>query len=134
MKFDINTFKRNNSYDKEVFYYTSLGNESFFDKDGTPSDLKESKNTYAKKIKNKLRKQVSADPGFAYYIKAYGTNKLFNPYSQYTVQQNNKPSKIENLCKSSNYFLEVNEYIFNKYLNYLRTKNKQWLIQAQKDI
>jgi hypothetical protein len=133
VRVNINEFKTDNS-SKETFYYTSLGSESFIDKEGFPSERSESKLTCAKKIKDKQSKRFSGETGFSFYIKAYGAKKIYNPYTKHTIEKNNNPSRIENMCKSSEYFLEVNEYVFNKYLNYLKTKNKHWFIEVQKDI
>jgi hypothetical protein len=133
MRIDINTFKQEKN-SANVFYYTSLGYESSFDDNGFPLDSKESEHTYAKKIKNKYSKKLSGESGYAFYIKAYGSKKIYNPYAQHTIEKNNNPTKIEHMCKNSEYFLEVNEYVFKKYLNYLKTKNKHWFIEAQKDI
>lgn len=133
MRINLNKFKTDKT-SKEIFYYTSLGDESFFDENGFPSQSTESKNTYAKKIKNKQPKKLSGDLGYSFHIKAYGAKKIYDPYNKHSIEKNNNPTKIENICKFSEYFLEVNEYIFNKYLNYLKTKNRHWFIEAQKDI
>lgn len=61
-----------------------------------------------------------------YYIRC--TNKkIFDPISF----GKNKISFIDKTCKS-NMFIEVNEYIFTQYINFLKTKNNQWLKQAQR--
>lgn len=133
MRVNIQEFKTN-SGSIESFYYTTTGNEAFFDRDGIPSQKEESKSTFAKKVKNKQSKNLSGTEAFGFYVKAYGNKRLYNPYDKYSIEKSNNPTKIENICKNQEYFLEVNEYIFKKYLNYLKTANKYWLSEAQKDI
>lgn len=133
MRLNIDSFKIN-TQTKDSYYYTSVGEESFLDNDGFPEQKEESSHTYAKKIKNKKSKNLLGKNTFSFYIKAYGYKKLYNPYHQHTIEKINKPTKIENICKNTEYFLEVNEYVFKKYLNFLKTQNKSWLAEAQKDI
>jgi hypothetical protein len=133
MRIDLSSFKTNKE-PKDSFYYTSLGKENFIDDNGIPCEAKESDNTFAKKIKNKKSKTLLNGDTFSYFIKAYAKNKLYNPYEKHTIEDVNKPNRIEQTCKKTSYFITVNESIFNKYINYLKTQNKKWLVEAQKDI
>lgn len=110
--------------DKEEFCYTISGKESFIDEEGNPRTLGESKATMAKKI-------ITVIDTKQFYIKANGNNQLFNPISQ--INDETKPSIIDNTCKATDKFISVNETVFNYYLQFLTTKNILWLQKAERE-
>ena len=122
----------------ESFYYTLSGYEDFLDDKGNPSKQSLDSNVYAKAVKNKLPKAFQANTfnnmaGFSYYIKASPNKVLYNPIKVHS-SNTTKPSFIDSVCKTDKAFIEVNQTIFDKYLTFLKTKNTQWLTEAQREI
>lgn len=124
---------------KESVYYTLIGNEDFLDEKGNPCRNTNDNSVYAKAIKNKLPKAFQSNTfnndsvGYSFYIKVLPNKTLYNPIQLYAVK-GSKPSFIDSVCKNTDKFIEVNQTIFDKYITFLRTKNTQWLTEAQREI
>jgi hypothetical protein len=122
----------------ESFYYTLIGDEDFLDEYGNPAKKSLDNSVCAKAVKNKPPKAFQSNTlnnsaGFSYYIKASPNRVLHNPVSLYSTNSS-KPSFIDSVCKKDKAFIEVNKAIFDKYLTFLKTKNIQWLTEAQREI
>jgi hypothetical protein len=65
-----------------------------------------------------------------YYIKTGRDGKLFNPLSLLPADTK---KYIVTHGKSEWVYREVNKKVFDFYLNYLRTKNTSWLLNAERE-
>lgn len=92
-----------------VTYFTIKGKQDDFDIDGFPVQEKENKDTLAKRSGN--RRLVKID----------NMGKFFNPYGMYASRANYER------------WLQVNEKTFNFYLNFLKTKNQSFLLNAERN-
>lgn len=125
------------STDYETEYYTLIGSEDRIDNNGYPKTDKDDKNTYAKKVKNKKPKLVSdRNIAFRFYIKTDPNNNIVNPIVLFSDKNHNTRSndRLNQTCKRLEQYKEVSESIFNHYLEFLRTKNLQWLNAAQREL
>lgn len=123
-----------NQETKECVCFTLLGQQDHLDKDGYPiCDQTEDKRVYAKKIKDKKNRTINKQNTFSFYIQSYPNNRLLNPIQIHSLATNNT-SYIDKVCKGNISFIEVNESIFKKYINFLKTKNITWLNMAQREI
>lgn len=137
MKINQAEFNTNTSTNiPESKYYTRAGLETFLDEESFPRLSEEGNKVYAKAIRNKPSKHFSssAQLSYSYYIMSEPNKKLFNPIDYHSVQPKISKSFINKVCKSMLLFTEVSEATFNKYLNFLKTENIQWLINAQRDL
>lgn len=119
----------------ESYYYTIMGKHDRLDESGKPIKSILSNDVYAKAIKNRPSKNFQAvspldNISFKYYIKTYPNKKPFNPI----LEENNRSSFIDRVCKTETMFTEVNKAIFDKYVNFLQSKNTQWLTEVYRDI
>lgn len=120
----------------ETKYYTKKGYENYLDDDGDPRLEKDCDKVYAKAVKDKPSKNFTDKNrvGYSYYIKSTPDKTLYNPTETYSIDPKIKKSFVNKICKNELQFLEVNESVFNMYLNFLKTENSQWLIKAQRTI
>jgi hypothetical protein len=105
-------------------YYTLIGQEDFIDDDNNPRIEKDNDNrVLAKKtVQNKLK----------YLIKLDNAGKFYNPLSPISSI---KPIKIlQTISISDSRFKEVNQTVFNMYLNFLRSKNIAWINNAEREV
>jgi hypothetical protein len=117
-------------------FYCLFGLEDFIDAEGCPRIRDaDSPQISAKKIQNKKPKHFnSTSQYFRYYIKCDPNNKLFNPIKIYSSVSNKPKSKfVDKVCKSEWSFKEVDKFIFDKYIQFLLTKNISWLKEAERD-
>jgi len=125
----------NNSSEEQEKYYTLKGQESFLDKDNYPRLDNCNDNVFAKAIKNKLSKNFNSDKiYYSYYIKTDPNKNIYDPSILYTIEPKIKKSFVNSICKNTTVFTQVNEYIFIKYINFLKTHNKKLLLEAQREI
>ena len=124
---------------QESSYYTLIGNEDFLDNNGNPCKKNMDNSVCAKAVKNKLPKAFRSNSfnndtiGYSFYIKVLPNKTIYNPIQLHSIKSS-KPSFIDSVCKDNVKFLEVNQMIFEKYISFLRTKNTQWLTEAQREI
>lgn len=105
-------------------YYTLVGQEDYIDDENNPRIEKDNDNRIlAKKtVQNKLK----------YLIKLDNAGKFYNPLSPISSI---KPIKIlQTISISDSRFKEVNQTVFNMYLNFLRSKNIAWINNAEREI
>ena len=117
-------------------YYTILGSEDFIDEDGYPRLNNISNKTYAKCVLSRKPKNIVSDSGLAvdnnsykYYILS-SDRQAYNPLDP----TQKKASFIDRICKHHCNFVPVNQYIFNKYLNFLKSQSVQWLKEINRDL
>lgn len=127
-----NFFMRNDNH--ESCFYTISGQGDYIDDNGMSRTSTEKSNTYAKKIKNKKNKTLLRTNSFTYYVISKPNKRLFDPSIIHSVENKNKINFIDSVCKGGIGLIEVNESVFNKYLNFLKTKNISWLEEAQKEL
>lgn len=120
---------------KETKYYTTLENHDYLDDDGFPRLATESNKVFAKAIKEVKGKNIleRSPAHFRYYVKIEPNRSLHDPMEKCCVKTN-RCSFVDKVCKSENTFMEVNQSVFDKYLNYLKTKNNRWLVDAQREV
>lgn len=123
-----------NKEDKKIVCFTLLGQQDHLDDDGFPiCSIANDNRVYAKKIKDKKNRTINKDNTFSFYIKSYPNNRILNPIQIHSLQ-NNSSSYVDRICKGNLSFIEVNESIFSKYINFLKTKNITWLNMAQREL
>lgn len=119
----------------EVKYYTIPKHQNYQDENGYSRSETDNNQVFAiasKEAKGKNILQKTANR-FRYYVKIEPDKSLHNPFDGYSTKVKNK-SFIDRVCRSENSFMEVNESIFNKYINFLKTQNNKWLTDASREI
>lgn len=118
-------------------YYTFLGDEDFIDEDGFPRLKEESKQVYAKCSLSQKPKHIVSNTNlgvdktsYKYYIATNANKQAYNPNDA----NQPKGSFIDNVCKDSTKFQQVNQYIFEKYIKFLITKNDGWIREINRDL
>lgn len=123
--------------DYQTEYYTLSGLEDHLDDDGYPKAKLDNDQTYAKKVKSKKSKLVSdKNIAFRFYIKTDPNNNIINPIALFSDKNHDKRanSRLNKTCKQAEQYKEVSEYVFNQYLEFLKTKNSKWLNSAQREV
>ena len=106
-------------------FYTILGKHDKLNSSDEPIVDKSSKDIYAKK--------TVKDGDVKYYLKIDGQGKLYNPIGMFANERANV--HIKNLKGASNKnFVEVRQKIFEYYVKFLKTKNKAWLQNAEREL
>lgn len=116
-------------------YYTIPDSKDFIDSLGYPRSSTDSSKVFAKALKLTKKKNVlDRSPSyFKYYVKIEPNRSLHNPFDGYSIKKNSK-SFIDKICKNENAFMEVNQVVFEKYINFLKTQNIKWLTDAAREI
>ena len=104
--------------------YTITGDEDFFDDDQLPRLNYDSENVYAKKT-------IRDNGTIRYSIRLSLSNKLYDPMSQMGVDKTK--SFLDNTVRDENRFKNVSPKVFDMYTTFLKTKNKAWLNNAQRE-
>jgi hypothetical protein len=115
-------------------YFTSQTDSEFLDENNFPRCSKDGEKVLAKIIYNKKSKHIVdgiIHPG--YYLKILPNKNLIDSRKLYAVTEQ-RSSYVDSICKSDQQFLEVSKDTFQKYINFLKSENIQWLNMAQKDI
>lgn len=116
-------------------FYTNQENSEFLDANGFYRSNNDGDNVFAKAVKDKLSKNITnRNLNYSYYIKASPNKILHDARKLYSLKEENDHAYIDNVCKSDQSFIQVTESIFNKYINFLKTNNVQWLNQAQREV
>jgi hypothetical protein len=115
--------------------YTSFQYQEFVDDQENYRLSTEGNKVFAKATKSGLSRDINnkGPKHFKYYIKCYANKKPFDPFPKYSVSDN-KNSFIDKVCRAETSYREVNQSIFDKYLNFLKTENNQWLNQCQREL
>jgi hypothetical protein len=67
-----------------------------------------------------------------YYIKVGTYGKIYNPIGLYSEGQNTK--FLSKIGRKQFEFKEVNQRVFDFYINFLSTKNMAWLNNAEREL
>lgn len=117
-------------------YYTILGSEDFIDENGNPRLNEISNKVYAKCVLSRKPKNIVSNSGLAvdrdsykYYILS-SDRQAFNPLDY----NSNKVSFVDRVCKNHCNFIPVNQYIFDKYLHFLKSQNPQWIKEINREL
>jgi len=105
-------------------FYTMLGEHDFIDSSNRPQVKKESSKVVAK--------SVSKNGNNKFYIKIGTYGRIFNPIGLFSEGKNEK--FIAKIGKKEFEFKEVNQKVFDLYLNFLSTKNIAWLNNAEREM
>ena len=134
MKTNYNDFNIKDNDEVEAKFYTSESLKDYSDGDDNPRLRVENSNVFAKAIKSKPAKHFNnARSDYRYYVKVDASKILYDPTVKY-VAEKTKPSFIDKVCRGESVFIEVVESVFNKYVLFLKSGNKQQLTNAQRDI
>ena len=117
-------FSKQEEKDTTTEYYTIVGSEEFVDDQGYPKIANESKNTFAKKTTRK-------NGSMKYSIRLNNSGKLSNPTSVYGQEKDQ--TFLDKVCRSNDRFKEVNQKVFDLYMNFLKTKNIAYLNNAERE-
>jgi hypothetical protein len=107
-----------------TLFFTIFGDHEFIDSEGRPNCKTESAKVVAKLI--------TGDSGNKYYIKIGTYGKIFNPIGMFSEGQNNK--FLSKIGRKEWQFKEVNQKIFDFYMNFLSSKNIAWLNNAEREM
>lgn len=119
----------------ETKYYTTSNACDYVDVLGYPRSKIDDKRVFAKAIKQLRGKNVlDRSPSyFKYYVKIEPNKSLHDPYTKHSIRTDSR-SFVDKICKSENTFMEVNQSVFDKYINYLKTQNNKWLVDAKREV
>lgn len=119
-------FQQNTQPPHKIYeYYTILGDHEFIDDNGKPRTQEENNKVVAKSIS-------TDDKPARYYIKVGAYGKIYNPIGLYSEGKNAK--FLSKIGRKQFEFKEVNQNIFNLYVNFLTTKNIAWLNNAEREL
>lgn len=123
--------KPKDELDKQTEYFTIKGSQDFLDDSGNPRMNSDGPDVLAKKICYYDGDQVvKAKTRYQIKVGAYG--RVFNPIGLYSEGRANKFSSKSG--KDEWRMKEVNEYIFNLYTTFLKTKNIGHLTLAERGL
>lgn len=104
-------------------FFTMLGNHDYIDQNNRPRTNFENNNTFAKIItKNNSTK---------FFIKTGTYGRIYNPMGMFSEGKENKFNA--KIGKKEFDFKQVNQKIFDMYINFLSTKNIAWLNNAERE-
>ncbi len=78
-------------------------------------------------------KETHLHSSMLYYVKVSNFGRLYNPYSQLTPPREYVHAK-EKLIKETFVFKTTNRIVFSLYLDYLKTKKQNLLLQAEREM
>ena len=119
----------------ETKYYTRSDNCDYVDVLGYPRSKVDGPKVFAKAVKETKKKNIlDRSPSyFKYYVKIEPNRSLHDPYTKHSIKTDSR-SFVDKICKVENTFMEVNHSVFDKYINYLKTQNNKWLIDAKREV
>lgn len=110
---------------KEYEYFTMLGDHDFVDNQDRPRARTENHAVVAK------TSSIDNRP-MRFFIKVGTYGKIFNPIGMYSEGKNSK--FLSKIGRKEFEFKEVNQKIFDLYVNFLSTKNLAWLNNAEREM
>lgn len=105
-------------------FYTLIGQHEFLDTDKNPRTQTEKSTVCAKKI--------ITDKTTKFFIKTGVYGKIYDPIGLYS--EGTAAKFLARAGKKAWEFKEVNSKVFNMYLSFLKTKNKAWLTNAEREL
>ena len=139
MRIDQSQFVSDNTNrtPKQERLYCVLGSEDFTDDKGYPRCESDESKVCAKATPDKPTKHFGDERGndYRYYIRMDADQELFNPVNLLSSVKDKKNNHfINSVCKSTSSFKEVAPSVFNKYIEYLKSKDIRWLKEAQREL
>jgi hypothetical protein len=123
---DFMFFQKNREpSEKHYEYFTILGDHDFLDDNDRPQSKTENNKVVAKSVR-------TDDKPTRFYIKIGTYGKIYNPIGLYSEGKNTK--FLSKIGRKQFEFKEVNQKIFDLYLNFLTTKNLAWLNNAEREL
>lgn len=104
----------------EQKYYTLLGNQDYVDSENFPRLVENGDKVFAKNI------------GTKYYVLQSPYGKLYNPLGMNTEYKTDK--FLAKIGRNEYSFKQVNQRIFNFYVNFLRSRNVAWINNAEREL
>ena len=101
-----------------------IGKHDWIDEDRNPRKDSETDDVCAKK--------VPREKTFKYYIKTGVHGKIFDPIGLFS--EGTSAKFLARAGKKAWNFTQVNAKVFDMYVAFLRTKNKAWLINAEREM
>lgn len=119
--------------EEEQFFYCLSGEEDFVDISNAPRlQFESNPKVCAKAIRNMKSKHFGDDKiHLRFYIKMTPDLEPFNPKQPKDAIAKNRLNRI---CKSEYIFKEVSRSVFEKYISFLKTHNKAWLVDIKREI
>jgi hypothetical protein len=120
--------------DTEDKFYCVSGMEDFIDQDNYPRiNTDEDSRILAKSLGCTKSKNILESKNiYRYYILVNENGTPYNPVLLHSSVKNKK-NYTDVICKGKQ-FKKVDSYIFKKYINFLKTKNKKILTDLQRDM
>ena len=125
--FSINNKKgdiSNESADSNIEYYTMIGKHQFIDENKNPRCNTETSEVCAKKVTNQSSTK--------FYIKAGVYGKIYNPIGMFS--EGTAAKFLARAGKKAWDYKQVNFKVFDMYVSFLKTKNKAWLNNAEREL
>ena len=123
--FNITHHKITSKNDK---YYVLLDTQEFLDDKGFPR-TKDVNKACAKAVYGRKSKHITDRKAYyTYHIQCSQNNEAYNPIDLHsTVQIKKTNAFIDKVCKEEVKFQEVDQSIFDQYIEFLKTKNARML-------
>lgn len=120
-------FKQQAETDKNntSLYFTISGEEDFVDSNQLPRCNELNEKVYAKETVNELGVK-------RYHVRLSLSNKLYDPTSIYGLDKTK--SFLDSTVRDPNRFKTVNFKTFSLYLSFLKTKNRSYLFNAEREV
>ncbi len=132
----VKTFREKVKLDREVVVFTLFGKHHDIDEHGYPIlydvEYEDEQIEYAEDSANAYAKVVYIRGKSKYYIKASSDGDMYNPIGLY--EGGGKDTKRVNLGRPEWEFEEVRKRPFEFYINFLKTKNQAYLINAEREV
>lgn len=114
----------NETEDKSMEFYTLIGKHEYIDSNRNPRSSSETSDVCAKK--------VIGEQSTKFFIKTGLYGKVYDPIGLYSEGTGAK--FLARAGKKAWEFKQVNSKVFDMYLSFLRTKNKAWLTNAEREL
>lgn len=109
---------------KSIELFTIIGKHQFLDENKNPRVNTENNDTCAKK--------VTTDSSVKFFIKTGIYGKIYDPIGLYS--EGTSAKFLAKAGKKAWEYKQVNNKVFDMYLSFLRTKNKAWLTNAEREL
>ena len=110
--------------------YTVVGKEDYIDDAGLPRLSASTEEAWVSPYAHALK--ISGKSGTRFFVRQGPHGKLFNPIGFFSEGKESKVSK--HAGKREWELREVNDRVFNFYLNFLRTKNLSYINNAEREL
>jgi len=118
-------------------YYCLLGKQDYIDEYGNPRVTEmDDDRVVAKAVQSKRPKHFNdTKTYYRFYIKMNPNSQMFNPIDYHSsIQDKSLFAHVNQVCKHTWQFKEVDKSIFDKYILFLKTKNIQTLKDIERQI